>query len=108
MNVKIIEDIHNLLKKDFNTEITENTIDFFQILDRYNNCSISGKALLEDSKIKIYMVLIDDNDNDISDPLEYSGDSLLESEKFINDSFENLKEIYWDLEDTVTGNKYKR
>ena len=108
MNVKIIEDIHSLLKKDFNTEITENTIDFFQILDRYNNCSISGKASSEDSKIKIYMVLTDDNDNEISDPLEYSGDSLLEIQNFINDSSKNLKEIYWNLEDTVTGDKYRR
>jgi hypothetical protein len=48
------------------------------------------KQLQKDSKIKIYMVLTDDNDNDndneISDPLEYSGDSLLEIQKFINDS----------------------
>ena len=108
MNVKIIEDIHNLLKKDFNTEITENTIDFFQILDRYNNCSIFGKALLENSKIKIYMILTDDNDNEISNPLEYSGDSLLEIQNFINKSSKNLKQIYWDLDDDVTGDKYRR
>ena len=108
MNVKIIEDIHNLLKKDFNTEITENTIDFFQILDRYNNCSISGKASSEDSKIKIYMVLTDDNDNEISDPLEYNGDSILEIENFIKFSYENLKQTYWNLDDSVTGDKYRR
>ena len=104
--------MYNLLKKEFNKEfnidVTDKIIDFFCILDRYNNCSVSGKASLENSEMKLYMVLTDENENEISDPLEYSGNNLLEIEKFINFSYKNLKEIYWNLDDNVTGDKYKR